>query len=542
MKAKAMHSLESSENKPAKSGFPKAHWGLAFLLLLAVFYVHGGWPAPDDNEAHYLAKAKHYWDGQWGAGDFFLSSNDAHLVFYWTIGWWTRLLSLPAVAWLGRLVAWSLIGWAWLRLCRAMKLPPLAGVLAGGLFITMLARLQMAGEWVVGGVEAKAFAYGFVLLGIEALVSRRWMAVWILLGVASAFHVVVGGWCVVCAAACWLFAGRDRTPLKAMWPALAAGGAISLLGLVPGLLLTARTSVETAREANEIYVFTRLAHHLSIFDFGPLKLSRFAGLVAVFIILCFAVARFVDSGDVRRGAATIRCFVFSALVISGCGLIVSILWRNHPALAARFLRFYWYRLSDVAVPLGVALFVTLLLLRVLENRPKWGAALLTVLLGVTCWHLGETTWTRWRGPVPRADRKLCGAGSSPQSLRRYGDWVDVCRWITRDTPTDACFLTPRNALTFHWRAQRNQVVCWKDIPQDAPGLVEWKRRMDAVYTTIGEDGRRQGVSLGERGSDELIELGKQFGADYVLARRSPRIRLPEVYANGSFAVYRLERP
>ena len=39
--------------------------GLIFLL----FFLYAGWLPPDVNEAHYLAKAKHYWQPQWCAGD-----------------------------------------------------------------------------------------------------------------------------------------------------------------------------------------------------------------------------------------------------------------------------------------------------------------------------------------------------------------------------------------------------------------------------------------------------------------------------------------
>ncbi len=69
------------------------------LLIFAVFFLHAGWAAPDVNEAHYLSKAKHYWDPAWCRSDFFCGTADAHQFFYWTFGWLTRYLSLPAVAW-----------------------------------------------------------------------------------------------------------------------------------------------------------------------------------------------------------------------------------------------------------------------------------------------------------------------------------------------------------------------------------------------------------------------------------------------------------
>ena len=86
------------------------------LLIFMVFFLYAGWVPPAVNEAHYLTKAKHYWNPDFCAGDHFLESADAHLVFYWTFGWVTLFCSLPAAAWIGRLVTWGAMAWAWRRL------------------------------------------------------------------------------------------------------------------------------------------------------------------------------------------------------------------------------------------------------------------------------------------------------------------------------------------------------------------------------------------------------------------------------------------
>ncbi len=150
-------------------------------LIFLVFFIHAGWPAPDVNEPHYLGKAKHYWDASWCANDFFLNTADAHETFYFAFGWLTLWLPLPAVAWCGRIVTWGLLAWAWRRLSVALIDGRLYSVLSAALLVALNSRFQMAGEWVVGGVEAKSFAYVLVILGLEALVRNRW------------------GWCLVAA-------------------------------------------------------------------------------------------------------------------------------------------------------------------------------------------------------------------------------------------------------------------------------------------------------------------------------------------------------
>ena len=68
----------------------------------------------------------------------------------------------------------------------------------------------MAGEWVVGGVEAKGFAYVFVFLAVADLVYGRWKQCLLLLGAASAFHVLVGGWAVLAVGGVWAISLSER--------------------------------------------------------------------------------------------------------------------------------------------------------------------------------------------------------------------------------------------------------------------------------------------------------------------------------------------
>src|SRR5207244_3162725 len=138
-------------------------------LIFAVFFIQGAWPAPEVNEPHYLSKARHYWDPSWCAGDFFCNTADAHQMFYWSFGWISRALPLPALAWCGRLLTWALLAWAWRRLSIALVNVRWFSVLSAALAVMLIARTNMAGEWLIGGVEAKGFAYVFVLLGLEAL-------------------------------------------------------------------------------------------------------------------------------------------------------------------------------------------------------------------------------------------------------------------------------------------------------------------------------------------------------------------------------------
>ena len=96
------------------------------LLIILVFLIATGDPPPSVNEAHYVARLKHFWNPDWCKGDLFLESKDTQVVFIWLFGWLTRLLSLSATAWVGRVVAWLFLAWSWQRLSWRLVPRPLA--------------------------------------------------------------------------------------------------------------------------------------------------------------------------------------------------------------------------------------------------------------------------------------------------------------------------------------------------------------------------------------------------------------------------------
>ena len=145
---------------------------LATLLVFAVLAIDGSWPVPDVNEPHYLGKARHFWQPDWLAGDFFLDAphggplrrlRESHLVFFAVFGWWSKSLTLPTMALAGRVLTWLGLAYAWQRLSRAM-LPgadfaapaiaqPLLAAFSAALFVAANSWCQTAGEWVIGGFE-----------------------------------------------------------------------------------------------------------------------------------------------------------------------------------------------------------------------------------------------------------------------------------------------------------------------------------------------------------------------------------------------------
>jgi len=495
-------------------------------LIFAVFFIQAAWPAPDVNEPHYLGKAKHYWNPDWCQRDFFCNSADAHHVFYWTFGWLTLWLPLAAVAWFGRLLGWALLAWSWRRLSMAVVSLPLYSVLTAALFVALNSRCHMAGEWVVGGIEAKVFAYALVFLALAALVKNRWNLVWPLLGAASAFHVLVGGWSVVAAGLAWLIVKHDKPPMRQMAGPLALGLALSLAGLLPALATNRGVDPEIIDRANWIHVFQRLPHHLLPERFGTFFIARYALLFAFWLLLCVLVPA---DDRLRR----LRAFVAGTLTIALAGVGISLLATHNDIVAAQFLRFYWFRLSDVFLPVGVAFAVAVAIVRAREKRPAWGGALLVAAMLVTGAHLSQVVWSRQNDMRPRADDKIS----------RLDDWRKICRWVSENTPPDAVFLVPRDAQTFRWYSNRAEVVSYKDIPQDAPSVAEWARRMEIYRADPAGPDSGSSKSLSDMSVLRLEYWGAKYKADYVITTAQPPVALERVGpTDNAYAVFLLPRP
>ena len=494
-----------------------------WLAVFLVFLVQGSWAAPEVNEAYYLGKAAHYWNPQAIPGDFFLNSADTHWVFYFTVGWSTKWLSLPAFAWCGRLLTWALLAAAWRRLSVAVVPARWASVLTAGLLVVLIDRMHMAGEWLIGGFEAKGFAYVLIFAALEQSLRGAWRTVWLLAGAATAFHVLAGGWAAVALACAWWWAGAQRPSLRSQFPALLCGAALALPGVLPAALMNWGVPHAIVAEANQIYVYERLGHHLvpSQFAFG--HVVRFLLLAGVWGLLAAAA----------RGALRLRplCgFVCAAAAIAAIGAGIDAACRSHPALGAALLKFYWFRLSDVAVPLGVALLGTWGALCALRKRPRLVRACVMAAAALAAMHLGIRAG-QWNWPPRALEPEFPG----------QEEWVDACQWVALSgrIPAEACYITPRWSGTFKWYARRAEVVNWKEVPQDARSILEWRRRLVDLYASGSDDSTQAWFfSMADHTPEEVRALARRYGARYLIMCSLPLV-FPKLYDNEVYAVYQI---
>ena len=510
--------------------------GAECCLLLLLFYAYAGDPSPMVNEAHYLVKAKNYWDPDWCRNDLFASSGKAHTTFYALMGWPTLWLSLESAAWVGRLVGWGLLAFGLQQLCRSLRLQRFSCVAVAAVWIAGVEHGNLAGEWVVGGIEAKVPAYGLILLGLAAMARGGWGRCWCCLGAASALHVLSGGWSVLAAMLSWrLTHPRGVSTIRLFSPGLFIGGVLSLFGLLPAVALTVGASPEDADVAARIYSFYRIKHHLLPADFYWHWYLRHALLL---LVTCWMGRRLIR-GYVRW--QRVGWFTAGTVLIAAVGLFIGVLPAFFPDLSAKLLRFYWFRMTDAIVPLLLGLLVA----KAMTDDRRLFRGLAVVAIVVAAALVTNSVAQRGRlGVPPSVSNDLLGrdSGAAPDVQQSvFEDWLAVCRWAEMSTDKDEVFLTPRHQQTFKWYAHRAEVVNWKDVPQDAESLREWYRRFQEIFP------RRLGHVRVTIRYDRLREYRRDYGVRFLIVDRRvsgenlPLVRLYPLApdANATYAVYEL---
>jgi hypothetical protein len=516
--------------------------GLAVFLSFAIDSF-ARYPIPGPNEPHYLCKAKHYCDPEWCRGDLFLSSANAHLVFFQTFGPLTRWFTLETMAIVGRLVGLLILAAGWTALVGVLVPGRWPALWAAWIFLALSALGNLSGEWLVGGIEAKVVAYGLLFGAIAAWIDgqaagsqRRVLLAGMLAGIAISFHPVVGIWGVACAVFASIVRGlaprREIARRRVKWSWYAVSAAILALLAAPGVIAGLRAAGKSSAGADYIQVYYRLAHHLDPMHFVKWEWAPYAGLACVWLVGRRWMSR-------RESEPWFLWFVVGTALIASVGFAVG--WRSGPPEHVRNYLFPW---NFLGYPLRW---------KVLKLYPfRLFDAMLPIAVAITLAGLARR-WCELACQVPRTPPRrtvpliwfLCGApallaclsvasDARPQmTAAELADWRDACRWIKANTPPDALILTPtQESWAFKWYAQRPEYVCYKDCPQDGPGILEWNRRL--LYLS---DWTERHLETGYTAAD-LATL-RQQGVQYIVALRLGPFDFEPIYRNATFRIYRI---
>jgi hypothetical protein len=313
--------------------------------------------------------------------------------------------------------------------------------------------------------------------------------------------------------------------------------------LLPALAVIDEESPRTAYAANFIQVTYRLQHHL---DPNRYPVSAYAGH-GLLLTFWWIGRRY---GAFTRHERFFSRFLAASALIAAAGLVIGLGPRPLAELPLlewrlRFLKFYPFRLFDVTTLIAASALAAALAQRWWDRRPAWRRVRVpeSESMRVTkpdtalpshphtrrLWHTGSVFGLALLFALlaPSVSRN-----PSQMSTARLTDWLDVCRWVAAEAPADALVLTPNESWAFKWYAARAEFVTFKDVPQDAAGIIEWNRRLRFEKRWFSDNYADKLYSAAE-----LRKLHEKTGVTHLIVRRLGPFEGEPIFENATYRVY-----
>jgi hypothetical protein len=506
------------------------------------------------NEANMLPFARQHIDPSWIAQDWYLNQPPGYRVpFINVFGRMAAAWGFLATSILGRLLCYTFIASALVNLSRKLKLSTPLLLLAIALFLYVNTGTSGAAgdqgaaarEWLVGGVEPKMVTYGLILYAIGCLLSDRLLPAALLLGFATTFHTLVGGWAFLCSLA-WLVLLRRGLlfgNLRRFGLFFVLYVAASLFAIQPILEQIATPKSAGRFPPSFIYVYLRTPHHLNplAWEAGwwlkPVILLLILGL-SIYVLQRYAKKADPSASQPHLARVRLATFTLVSLIPYAIGLIIAPFDQQ-----GKLLQYYLFRFGDLMLPLNTCLlFACALEQSFSEGRSrKTLTSVCFTLLSLTC-ALQAVTFSAQAF-------SLQDFPHDPQEIDAEGK--EMTSWIRLHTPKTAIFVSPPVDLaSFSWLSERATVAKFKLVPPTAAGVAVWLERLTDLsgkvdpWTEIKRTkdnsisiGNKLTKGYGKLTTEEAIALMTKYQAAYFLTSNTHRLNLPIVHRNDEYTLY-----
>lgn len=502
------------------------------------------------NEVDVLPLAKQFVDPDWIPNDWYLNSETNYRALFQVIfGWLIVHLGFLPTSIIGRLICYTLVALGIVLLGQKLGLS-LSYLLLATIAVTYQGSLQgaIAGEWFVGGLEAKAVAYGLILLAIALMLSRKYVLMVLLLGCATSFHVLVGGWAFLTT-----FSWFCVRPKKRLWQLGQKGWLLPIIyliasaGAIPGSLQQLLSSPPSGSiSPSFIYVFLRLPHHLNPFAWHPLLWLR---LIIYLAILAGCTISLKQKADTKGWQAEdyarfdLAEFTLISLIPFVAGVAIALV--DHQGT---WLQYYPFRFGDMMLPLTTSLLCACYLeTKFSLQKPKfrlWLVACLSCILFVQIAFFTQQAIT-----------SLSFANAVPTFPSKQQDvdpqWRLMSDWIHDHTAEDAIIIShPWKLANFTWMTERATIAKLKLFPQTKDAIVEYYERLNdlsggavaKIYFGDEELDQRKTVKAISAGfshlnTSQVQNLMTKYKSNYFLTDRSHHLDLPIVHTQAAYILY-----
>ena len=521
----------NDKNMPSLNGTALQTLTVVALLSLKLLLVKN---MGLNNEVNVLPLAKQYMDPAWVPGDWYLNQPPGYrMLFQMLFGKLIMIGGFLATSLAGRLLCYVLVALGIVRIGRRLDLSLPVLLTAVGLFLYN--QSLAAGEELAGGLEAKSVAYGLILLAIGLMLEGRYRLTALLLGVATSFHILVGGWAFL-AMLGWLAPRRDDRP---SWTWFGQALLIYLTGSVfavkPVLEQLFTSTPPGSIPPSYVYVYLRVPHHVNPMSW---QFGWWVKPIVYLLGLAFSVGLLWFKRQPERPpqyyAASIGLAEFTLITLVPFMLGLAVAPFDSKGL---LLQYYPFRLGDVMLPLNTCLLFACALEHTFTGRARQGLLLVCIV------GLGLMVTTR----AILFQREVTALRAFPGPNQQVDPhWKDLCDWVRNNTPKDAIVVTPPGAMgfsSFTWLAERPTIANYKLIPQTKAGILAWYERMrDLSGDTATWPARPLARYSGPTGYFRLTTANAEsvmakYLADYFVTRPNHRLDLPIAHRNSLYTLY-----
>ena len=493
------------------------------------------------NEVDILPLAKHYADPSWVSQDWYLSQAGGYrFLFELTFGWLIVNFGFLATSIIGRLCCYSLVAIGLVLIGQQLRLSLPFLLLATIFFAGQgVAQGASAGEWIVGGLEAKAVAYGLILMAIALMLAGRYLGMALLLGLATSFHVLVGGWAFLTTLGWFCLRPSTRlSKLREIYPLLLllylAASAVALPSVVQQFASTPTDAIAPSY----IYVFLRLSHHLNPFAWHWLVWTK---LIISLLLFRATLVRIKRQADLQGWSETdfarlgLAEFALVSLIPSVCGLAIAPF-----DLQGHWLQYYPFRFADVILPLTTCLLIAC----VFEYRSLAGGKRLKSLVCIVLLVVFGAQTALF------AQDLLLLRQFPSQQQEVDPQWKVMSEWIRSHTPEDAIIVShPIELANFTWLTERSTIAKFKLFPQTQAQILEQYERLDdlsghhlAAYVKGGLVNKRETMQVLSAGFVQLSTsqaeaLMNKYCASFFLTNVKHNLNLEVAYRYDPYILY-----
>ena len=488
----------------------KENFYFQFFALLGAVFLFVGKPVPYSNEYSYLLRLRKVYDPDYLARDItFSTPTNEYWLFDHIFGLPTLFLSIETVGWFGRIACWSILLFALMKLGKRWKIP--LWTISVSIFLWLyIGQSIVAGEWMFGGFEAKCVAYICLIFALDFFCGERDVLAATLLGLAFAFHPVIGLWGMAAAIPALLICRRNfRQILKIV----AITGTFSLVGAIPLLKMRAE-SIEPTIENLKYFQLVKFPHHFDPFSWSRSETLLTCALMAFCLVIHFQIKN-----------AKPPDFLIAFLTLLGVFFMFGIAARAFNLY--EIMKYTPTRLFAVFIPLFFFLYLSRAFYENLLRKTLQIAALLPIII--------LSLWAR----IP--------ARGFEQSKATYDAWTqtaddtaDAFVWLRNNTPKDIIVLAPPWRYDFWYLSERAEVVNYrKPVIAD---VGEWQNRLnDLIGKAEPENGFREEEELAkfyfQISKEKIDSLAEKYKAEYFITETD--YPYPVVYSKGGIKIYRL---